>query len=220
MNYKTDAEAGAQVESILRQVGVNTPFNSNVFADKESRELTRRLIAKHMKEIMLLLGADMNDDSLQATPQRIAKMYQEELFYGLDVANFPACTTVENKMEYDEMITVKGIEVMSVCEHHFVTISGTAKISYIPNKKILGLSKFNRIVDYFARRPQIQERLTEQIYYALRYVLGTEDIAVQIEAEHFCVKARGVKHADSRTTTTKLGGEFMNPAVRAEFLKS
>jgi GTP cyclohydrolase I len=150
---------------------------------------------------------------------RVAKMYLEELFWGLNPNNFPKCTVVENKMGYDEMVIEKGVSVMSTCEHHFQTIVGTAAVAYIPNQKVLGLSKIPRIVEYFSRRPQIQERLTEQIYFALSYILDTEDVAVVIDAEHFCVKARGVQDHGSTTITSKLGGGFRNdPALRSEFM--
>jgi GTP cyclohydrolase I len=146
-------------------------------------------------------------------------MYVEEIFSGLDYENFPKCTTVKNEFKMDEMITVSGIKSISVCEHHFVTIDGLCKIAYIPKDKVLGLSKFNRIVKFFSQRPQIQERLTLQIYEALAYILETENVAVMIEADHYCVKQRGVED-NSRTTTTKLGGVFKENEVRNEFLKS
>ena len=169
---------------------------------------------------MELLELDLSDDSLKDTPRRVAKMFMNEIFWGLDYDNFPKITTVENKMKYDEMILEKDINVMSVCEHHFVTIHGKAHVAYIPNKKVLGLSKMNRVVEFFSRRPQIQERLTEQIYYALNYILETENVAVVIEAEHFCVKARGVEDSNSSTVTSKLGGDFKsNSSLRQEFLK-
>ncbi len=218
MSYKKDAQLGRQIEGVLAQVGASTPFDPKVFAN--DTENMQKEVAEHFKSILEIMGANLNDDSLKNTPKRVAKMFVHELFQGLNSENFPACTVIENKMKYDEMITVKDIEVMSVCEHHLVTISGKAKIAYIPNKKILGLSKFNRVVNYFARRPQVQERLTEQIYYALWYILGTKDIAVQIKATHYCVVARGVKDSGSKTVTTKLGGAFMQGEVRAEFLKS
>ncbi len=166
---------------------------------------------------MLALGLNMHDDSLKDTPKRVAKMYVKEIFNGLDYSNFPKCTTVENKMKYDEMVCVDKINVQSNCEHHFVIIDGLAKVAYIPNEKVLGLSKINRIVEFFSKRPQIQERLTEQIHHALVFILGTEDVAVQIKATHFCVKARGVEDTSSLTTTSKLGGMFRRNEVRNEF---
>lgn len=217
MNYKKDKRLGNLIHKVLIDYELETPTGVNVHLRKDLKLVK---IEHAFEEIMLLIGLDTNNDSLKDTPKRIAKMYVEEIFYGLDYANFPKCTTVENTMKYDEMITVKDIKSMSVCEHHFVTIDGVCKISYIPKHDILGLSKFNRIVDFFSRRPQIQERLTEQIYYALEYILGTPDIAVKIDSKHYCVVSRGVNDLNSITTTTKLGGKFKGQTERNEFLNS
>jgi GTP cyclohydrolase I len=161
----------------------------------------------------------MHDDSIKDTPTRIAKMYDSEIFYGLDYRNFPSCTTIENRMGYDELIVIKQIEVLSLCEHHFIPFIGYAHIGYIPETKVLGLSKFNRIVDFFARRPQVQERLTEQVHAALHHVLQSNDIGVVIRAEHLCVKLRGVKDNNSSTVTSKMTGKFRTErALREEFL--
>lgn len=178
------------------------------------------IVADAFKTIIEAIGLNINDDSIKDTPERISAMYLEELFIGMDYIMFPKCTTVENKFNYDEMVTIKDIPVMSMCEHHFQPIDGVCKISYIPRDRVMGLSKFNRVVDFFCRRPQIQERLTEQIYWALSYILNTEAIAVQIDAVHYCVKARGVKHENCTTKTTKLGGVFFNDKERNEFLNS
>jgi GTP cyclohydrolase I len=168
---------------------------------------------------MKYLGLDLTDDSLIDTPKRVAKMYVNEIFWGLDYDAFPKCTTVDNKMKYDEMVVERGINVQSNCEHHFVVIDGKATVGYIPNQKVLGLSKINRIVEYFSKRPQIQERLTEQVYFALQYILETDNIAVVIDAQHYCVKSRGVEDVGSSTVTSKLGGVFKSdPAVRTEFM--
>jgi GTP cyclohydrolase I len=176
-------------------------------------------IQKHFEYIMLVLGLDLKDDSLKETPNRVAKMFVNEIFWGLDPEAFPKCTTVDNKMKYDEMVIERNINVQSNCEHHFVVIDGKATVAYIPKEKVLGLSKINRVVEYFSKRPQIQERLTEQIYHALQYILGTDDIAVLIDAQHYCVKSRGVEDVGSSTITSKLGGEFKSDqAVRAEFM--
>ncbi|EOX4124177.1 GTP cyclohydrolase I FolE, partial [Vibrio cholerae] len=173
----------------------------------------------HMREILNLLGLDLTDDSLEETPQRIAKMYVDEIFSGLDYANFPKITVIENKMKVSEMVKVKDITLTSTCEHHLVTIDGTAAVAYIPRGKIIGLSKINRIVRFFAQRPQVQERMTQQILVALQTLLESDDVAVTIDATHYCVKSRGVMDATSVTTTTALGGIFKsNPATRAEFL--
>lgn len=182
-------------------------------------EVKKQEIASHFESIMRLLELDLNDDSLQKTPQRIAKMYIDELFYGLDYHRFPQITLLDNKMHCNEMITVRDISLISTCEHHFVTIDGFASVAYIPDNKIIGLSKINRVVDFFAKRPQVQERLTRQILIALQTLLETDNVAVSIAASHFCVKARGVKDSASTTNTTALGGLFKsNPATRQEFL--
>lgn len=167
--------------------------------DNETR---KSLIAGHMTEIMQLLNLDLADDSLMETPHRIAKMYVDEIFSGLDYANFPKITLIENKMKVDEMVTVRDITLTSTCEHHFVTIDGKATVAYIPKDSVIGLSKINRIVQFFAQRPQVQERLTQQILIALQTLLGTNNVAVSIDAVHYCVKARGIRDATSATTTT------------------
>lgn len=169
--------------------------------------------------IMETLGLDLTDDSLMETPTRVAKMYVDEIFSGLQYYNFPKCTAVENKMNYDEMVLEKNITCISSCEHHFVTIDQKAHIAYIPKEKVLGLSKLNRLCKYFAQRPQIQERFAEQVYHALEYILGTPDIAVVVEGRHYCVAQRGVEDQTSTTITSKLGGCFKdNPVARNEFL--
>ena len=178
-------------------------------------------IEAHFREIMKLMELDLTDDSLAETPHRVSKMYVDEIFSGLYYENFPKITLIENKMQVDEMITVRDITLTSVCEHHFVTIDGKATVSYIPKDKVIGLSKINRIVEFFASRPQVQERLTQQILVALQTLLGTVNVAVSIDATHYCVKARGIKDSSSRTTTTALGGGFKtNPSTRQEFLRA
>lgn len=212
---KCDAQLGREVEKYLIHHGQQTPYTENGISEDE--KIAR--IKKSFEDILQTLGLDLTDDSLEETPKRIAKMYVNEIFWGLKPENFPTCTTIENKMEYDEMVAVRDINVMSQCEHHFVVIDGAATIAYIPNKKVIGLSKVNRIVEYFCKRPQVQERLTNQIFYALRYILETDDIAVYIDAAHYCVKSRGVEDINSHTITSKLGGIFKsNAASRAEFL--
>jgi GTP cyclohydrolase I len=182
-------------------------------------EEKRARLEANFTEILTTLGLDLTDDSLMDTPRRIAKMYVDEIFGGLDYRNFPKVTVVANKMACDEMIRVDGVSVSSTCEHHFVTIDGTATVAYIPKDKVIGLSKINRIVAFFAQRPQIQERLTEQVLLALQTLLGTDDVAVNITAVHFCVRARGVMDTNSKTTTTALGGAFkLSPETRKEFL--
>ena len=212
---KTDPELGARVHEYLVKMGVETPTTENNLDRKEKIEI----IEKHFTEIMKTMGLDLSDDSLVDTHKRVAKMYTNEVFWGLDYDAFPKCTTVDNKMHYDEMVVERNVIVMSNCEHHFVTIDGLATVAYVPNKKVLGLSKINRIVEYFSKRPQIQERLTEQVFHALCYILETDNVAVMIDAQHYCVKSRGVEDTGSSTVTCKLGGGFKtDPAARAEFL--
>ena len=209
------SDAAIRVRSALEQRGLETPMKSNNLTadDKQAR------ITGLMTEMMDVLGLDLNDDSLADTPQRIAKMYVREIFSGLDYSYFPKITMIDNKMKVDEMVQVRGITMTSTCEHHFVTIDGTATVAYIPRSKVIGLSKINRIVQFFARRPQVQERLTQQILVALQTLLESDDVAVSISATHYCVKARGVMDATSSTTTTSLGGIFKSRAeTRHEFL--
>lgn len=212
--YKTDLQLGLKVQAELIKHGVETPTTIHNAMNHEDK---KRAIEASFTSIMQNLGLDLKDDSLKDTPKRVAKMYCEEIFKGLDYNHFPKCTTVDNKMSYDEMVLCENVKTISVCEHHFVTIDGLARIAYIPKNKVLGLSKINRIVKFFSQRPQIQERLTEQIYHALAFILETEDVAVKIDAVHYCVKSRGVEDCSS-TRTIKLGGIFKNPATRAEFL--
>lgn len=213
--YKTDLKLGLQVRDELIKFGVETPMTTHNSMDYDAKN---RAITDAFTGIMQNLGLDLNDDSLKDTPKRVAKMYLDEIFCGLDYSKFPKCTTVDNKFNYDEMVVVDGISSISFCEHHFATIDGLATVAYLPKSKVLGLSKINRVVKFFSQRPQIQERLTEQIYHALSYILETENVAVKIVATHYCVKSRGIEDTGSNTTTTKLGGQFKEPATRAEFL--
>ena len=203
------------VRSALESRGLETPRVENGLSAQEKRER----IQQHMHQVMEILGMDLQDDSLAETPKRIAKMYVDEIFSGLDYQKFPKITVIENKMGVDEMVKVRDITMTSTCEHHLVTIDGLATVAYQPRSKVIGLSKINRIVQFFAKRPQVQERLTQQILVALQALLETDDVAVSITATHYCVKARGVMDASSATTTTALGGTFKrNPASRQEFL--
>ena len=212
---KTDEQLGLKVKQFLIDRGVETPMVDNGLTDDEKIAE----IKDKFTDIMNALGLDLADDSLIDTPNRVAKMYVKEIFFGLDYKHFPKATTVDNKMKYDEMVIERNINVQSNCEHHFVIIDGSCHISYIPKNKVLGLSKLNRIVQFFSKRPQIQERLTEQIYYALSYILDTEDIGVIIEAAHYCVKSRGIQDVNSDTVTSKMGGCFKtDPEARKEFL--
>lgn len=207
-------EAIAVRGALLRR-GLETPMTSNEL----SRDQRYSKIRDAFTEIMESLGLDLRDDSLEETPHRIAKMYVNEIFGGLDYAQFPKITLIENKMNVEEMVCVENIDLTSTCEHHFVTIDGSAKVAYIPKDTVIGLSKINRLVRFFSQRPQVQERLTQQVLVAMQTLLGTEDVAVTINAVHYCVKARGVKDGNSSTRTTSLGGVFKSdPASRAEFL--
>lgn len=204
-----------KVRDALTVAGLETPMLDNGLNSTQKYERIKELMA----DVVSTLGMDLDDDSLTETPHRIAKMYVHEIFSGLDYRHFPRITLIENKMGAAEMIKVREIDVTSTCEHHFVTIDGSAKVAYIPGKKIIGLSKINRIVRFFARRPQVQERLTRQILVALQTLLETKHVAVSIEATHYCVKSRGVMDANSQTSTTALGGCFQeNIHTRAEFL--
>ena len=212
---KSDPVLGLKVHEHLVKMGVETPVVNNGLSRTDKIEI----IEAKFTDIMNALGLDLTDDSLIETPKRVAKMMVGEIFWGLDYEAFPKCTTVNNKMHYDEMVVERNINVQSNCEHHFVVIDGLATVAYIPNTKVLGLSKINRIVEYFAKRPQIQERLTEQVFHALQFILETDDVAVLIDAQHYCVKSRGVEDAGSSTITSKLGGGFReDPMLRAEFL--
>lgn len=209
---KSDAKLGREVAERLRSLGIETPMKPECSHSQE-------YIASQVGSIMGALGLDLTDDSLRDTPRRVAKMFCEEIFSGLNYDNFPKCTTIENKMGYDEVVLVRNCVVRSMCEHHMMPIYGRASIGYIPGKKVLGLSKFTRVVDFFASRFQVQERFTEQVYAALVYILETEDIAVVVEADHFCMKMRGVQEYCSDTVTSKVGGRFRsNPALREEVM--
>ena len=203
------------VRDTLVELGLETPMIETGMSDEQKYEHIRDLMA----EVVRTLGLDLTDDSLAETPHRIAKMYVHEIFSGLDYRHFPKLSLIENKMGVNEMVKIRNIDLTSTCEHHFVTIDGTAKVAYIPAERIIGLSKINRIVRFFAQRPQVQERLTRQILVALQTLLGTEDVAVSIDATHYCVKSRGVMDTNSQTSTTALGGCFKeNIHTRAEFL--
>ncbi len=192
-----------------------TPLRSDAFT--MSNDEKKQKIAYHFREIMETLGMDLQDDSLSGTPDRVARMYVDEIFYGLDPKNKPEATLFNNKFGYTEMLVEKDIKVHSYCEHHFVPILGKAHVAYISSGKVIGLSKINRIVDYYSRRPQVQERLTIQIATELMRILETEDVAVLIDSEHFCVITRGVRDINSSTVTTSYHGRFKDPSVRGEF---
>ncbi len=194
----------------------DTPLRPDAF--EKDDELKVELIEKHFKEIMLILGLDLDDDSLKGTPHRVAKMYVKEVFAGLNPDNKPKARLFENKYNYDQMLVEKDITFYSHCEHHFVPIYGKAHVAYFSSGKVIGLSKINRIVQYFAKRPQVQERLTVQIAEELKSVLQTNDVAVVIDATHMCVSSRGVGDTNSRTGTAHFDGKFKDQNIKNEFL--
>lgn len=197
---------------------VDTPLRADAFELADAEKMKQ--IEQHFHRIMDIMGLDMEDDSLQGTPRRVAKMFVQEIFSGLNPANKPRISLFDNKFGYRQMLVERDIRVHSFCEHHFLPIYGRAHVAYIPSDKVIGLSKLNRIVDYYARRPQVQERLTMQIAAELKSVLGTEDVAVYLDARHMCVQSRGVEHEASSTVTSSFSGRFLNEKVRAEFLQA
>jgi GTP cyclohydrolase I len=196
---------------------VDTPLRADAFDKTDEEKIAA--IAPHFKAIMEILGIDLRDDSLRGTPVRVAKMYVKELFQGLNPANMPSMTLFENKFQYNEMLVEKNINFYTNCEHHFVPFFGKAHVAYISSGKVIGLSKLNRLVEYFSKRPQVQERLTMQIGKALQTVLQTQDVAVMMDAKHLCVSSRGVKDDSSNTITSFYGGKFLEEKKKMEFLK-
>lgn len=207
----------------LEEIGDNhvgtseeTPLRSDAFELSDSEKISR--IKEDVRHIMETLGLDLTDDSLKGTPNRVAKMFVNEIFGGLHPDRRPKASTFENKYKYGEMLVEKNITVYSTCEHHLLPIVGKAHVAYISGGTVIGLSKMNRIVDYYAKRPQVQERLTIQIVKELQEVLQTEDVACVIDAKHLCVNSRGIRDIDSSTVTSEFGGKFKDPAVKREFL--
>jgi GTP cyclohydrolase I len=195
----------------------DTPLRDDAFVLNEDEKIKR--IRTNVREIMLTLGLDLDDDSLNGTPNRVAKMFVKEIFGGLDPQKKPKSSTFENKYKYGEMLVEKNITLYSTCEHHLLPIVGRAHVAYISNGTVVGLSKMNRIVDYFAKRPQVQERLNIQIVRELQKVLNTDDVACVIDAKHLCVNSRGIRDIESSTVTAEYGGKFKNEALRSEFLE-
>ncbi len=195
-----------------------TPIRADAFDKSDEQKIDE--IALHFKSIMEVLGLDLTDDSLQGTPYRVAKMYVQEIFSGLNPTNRPSIALFENKYQYNEMLVEKNITFYSNCEHHFVPIMGKAHVAYISNGSVIGLSKLNRIVQYFAKRPQVQERLTVQIGEEIKRVLGIDDVAVLIDAKHLCVSSRGIKDESSATVTSFYSGKFSGEATKREFLQA
>lgn len=196
--------------------GLETPMKSDAFALSDSVKKER--IAQLFHEIMDVMGLDLTDDSLKGTPERVAKMYIDEIFSGLNPENKPKVALFDNKYQYNQMLVEKNITFYSNCEHHFVPIIGKAHVAYISSGKVIGLSKLNRIVQYYAKRPQVQERLTNQIAEDLKQILGTNDVAVIIDAKHLCVSSRGIKDDTSATVTSYYGGAFNSPSKITELL--
>ncbi len=193
-----------------------TPMREDAFDKTDEQKIEE--IKVHFEKIMETLGLDLTDDSLKGTPNRVAKMFVKELFGGLNPERQPKASTFENKYEYGEMLVEKNIVVYSTCEHHFLPIIGRAHVAYISGGRVIGLSKMNRIVDYYAKRPQVQERLTKQIVQAIQHALGTEDVACLIDAKHLCVNSRGIRDIDCSTVTAEYGGKFKEDSVKRDFL--
>lgn len=196
---------------------IDTPMRADAFERSDEEKMV--IIEDRFREIMEVMGLDLTDDSLRGTPHRVAKMFVKEVFYGLNPANKPKISVFENKFKYGEMLVEKNINMNSTCEHHFLPIVGKAHVAYISNGEVIGLSKINRIVDYYARRPQVQERLTVQIAKELKAILKTDDVAVVIDAKHMCVSSRGIQDESSSTVTAEYSGRFKERGTREEFLK-
>ena len=210
-------------EDRIEEIGDNhimtsasTPLRADAFDISDVEKMDR--IQESVKDILITLGMDLTDDSLQGTPRRVAKAFVKELFMGLNPKNQPKAATFDNNYDYGEMLVEKNIIVYSTCEHHLLPIVGRAHVAYISNGKVIGLSKMNRIVDYFAKRPQVQERLTMQVVQFMQKALGTEDVACVIDAKHLCVNSRGIKDIESSTVTAEFGGKFKDPLTKQEFL--
>ena len=196
---------------------VDTPMRDDAFDISDDEKMA--IIEDKFRDIMETMGLDLTDDSLRGTPHRVAKMFIKEIFYGLNPDNKPKISVFENKFKYNEMLVEKNINMNSTCEHHFLPIVGKAHVAYISNGEVIGLSKINRIVDYYSRRPQVQERLTVQIAEELRRILKTDDVAIIIDAKHMCVSSRGIQDESSSTVTAEYSGKFKDKAVREEFLR-
>jgi GTP cyclohydrolase I len=196
---------------------IETPMRDDAFQLSEAQKM--EIIEEKFRDIMETMGLDLSDDSLNGTPHRVAKMFVQEIFSGLNPQNKPKISVFENKFKYGEMLVEKNINLNSTCEHHFLPIVGNAHVAYISSGEVIGLSKINRIVDYYARRPQVQERLTVQIANELKQLLKTDDVAVLIDAKHMCVSSRGIQDESSSTVTAEYSGQFKNREVREEFLK-
>ena len=216
MKYNKFLEDLELIDEEHKNFSIETPLRDDAFEISDDEKIS--IIQKNVKEILETLGMDMTDDSLKGTPNRVAKAYVKELFGGLNPKSLPTSSTFENKYQYGEMLVEKNITVFSTCEHHLLPIYGKAHVAYIPKDRVVGLSKMNRIVDYYARRPQVQERLNIQIVKALQRILKTNDVACIIDAKHMCVNSRGIRHIDCSTVTGEFGGKFKDKLTKREFL--
>ena len=216
MKYNKFLEDLELIDEEHKNFSIETPLRDDAFEISDDEKIS--IIQKNVKEILETLGMDMTDDSLKGTPKRVAKAYVKELFGGLNPKNLPTSSTFENKYQYGEMLVEKNITVFSTCEHHLLPIYGKAHVAYFANDRVVGLSKMNRIVDYYARRPQVQERLNIQIVRALQRILKTDDVACIIDATHMCVNSRGIRHIDCSTVTGEFGGKFKDKLTKREFL--
>ena len=216
MKYNKFLEDLELIDQDHKNFSIETPLRDDAFEISDDEKIS--IIQKNVKEILETLGMDMTDDSLKGTPKRVAKAYVKELFGGLDPKNLPTSSTFENKYQYGEMLVEKNITVFSTCEHHLLPIYGKAHVAYFAKDRVVGLSKMNRIVDYYSRRPQVQERLNIQIVKALQKILKTDDVACIIDAKHMCVNSRGIRHIDCSTVTGEFGGKFKDKLTKREFL--
>lgn len=212
-NLENDIE---EIGNAHASTGAKTPIRKDAFEISDTEKIA--LINKDVKHILETLGMDLEDDSIKGTPQRVAKMFVNEIFSGLNPKNKPKASTFENKYRYGEMLVEKNITIYSSCEHHLLPIVGRAHVAYISNGCVIGLSKMNRIVDYYAKRPQVQERMTMQVVQELQQALGTQDVACVIDAKHLCVNSRGIRDIESSTVTSEFGGVFKNKETKREFL--
>ena len=216
MKYNKFLEDLEIIDQDHKNYSIETPLRVDAFEISDEEKISK--IEKNVKEILYTLGMDMSDDSLKGTPKRVAKAYVKELFGGLNPNNLPTSSTFENKYKYGEMLVEKNITVFSTCEHHLLPIYGKAHVAYFAKDEVVGLSKMNRIVDYYSRRPQVQERLNIQIVKALQKILKTQDVACIIDAKHMCVNSRGIRHIDCSTVTGDFGGKFKDKLIKREFL--
>ena len=216
MKYNKFLEDLELIDQDHKNFSIETPLRDDAFEMSDDEKIS--IIQKNVNEILMTLGMDMTDDSLKGTPKRVAKAYVKELFGGLNPKNLPTSSTFDNKYQYGEMLVEKNITVFSTCEHHLLPIYGKAHVAYFAQDRVVGLSKMNRIVDYYSRRPQVQERLNIQIVKALQKILKTDDVACIIDAKHMCVNSRGIRHIDCSTVTGEFGGKFKDKLTKREFL--